>query len=56
MKGDHDMGGFDDCFNHTLIFADPDLVVHSALQHVHDVILEIIPVAFPVESHEIPLM
>ena len=44
------------CFSHTFSFVDDDLVIHSALQHIRDVILDIIPVAFPKESHEVPLM
>ena len=42
--------------SHTFSFVDDDLVIHNALQHIHDVVLEIILVAFPTESHEIPVM
>ena len=31
-------------------------MVHSALQHIRDVVLEIVIVTFPEESHEIPMM
>ena len=43
-------------FSHTFIFADVDPVIHSVLQHIHDVVLEVIPVAYPTELHEIPVM
>ena len=43
-------------FNDTFSFVDVDLVNHSTLWHIHDVILEIILVPFLEESHEIPVM
>ena len=33
---------------------DPD--IHSALQDICDVVLEVVPVAYPMESHEVPMM
>ena len=44
------------CFSHTFIFADVDPVIHSALQHIHDVVLELVPVIYPVDPHEAPMM
>ena len=43
-------------FSHTLIFVDVDRQIHNPLQHIHDVVLEIVPLAFPEESHEVPMM
>ena len=43
-------------FNHTFHFVDVDQVIHSVLRHIRDVFLEIIPVEFHEESHEIPVM
>ena len=35
------------CFSYTFNFADTNPVIHSALQHICDVVLEINPVAYP---------
>ena len=43
-------------FSHTFSFADIDLVIHSALQHIHNFVLEVVPIAYPTESHEVPMM
>ena len=44
------------CFSHTFNFTNVDPVIHSTLQHIYDAVFEIVPVAFPEESHELPMM
>ena len=44
------------CFSHTFIFADVDHVVHNAPHHIHDVILKVVPFAYPVDPLEAPMM
>ena len=39
------------CFNHTIIFTNTNLVVHSALQHVHDVFLKVVLVVYLMDPH-----
>ena len=43
-------------FRLTFSFMDNDPVIHSALHHVRDVVLEVVLVAYPMESHEVPMM
>ena len=31
-------------------------MIHSALQHIHDVVLEVVPIAYPTELHEVHMM
>ena len=44
------------CFSHTFNFVDTNPSIHSALQHIHDVVLKFVPVAYPVDLHEEPMM
>ena len=39
------------CFNHTFSFTDTNLVIHSALYHIHNVVLKVVPVAYLVDLH-----
>ena len=39
------------CFNHTFSFADSNLDVHNVLQLIHDVVLKVVLVAYPVDPH-----
>ena len=43
-------------FSHTLIFVDVDRQIHNPLQHIRDVVLEIVPLTFPKELHEVLMM
>ena len=47
---------FSNFLSHTFSFVDVDLVIHSALQHIHDVVLKIVLVAYPMDPHEAPMM
>ena len=33
-----------------------DLVIHSALQNINGIVLEIVPVSYPMKSQEVPMM
>ena len=44
------------CFSNTFSFADVDPLIHSALQHIHDIVLKVVPVAYPMDPHEAPMM
>jgi hypothetical protein len=39
------------CFTHTSSFADADPEVNNALQLIRDVILQVVPVAYPADPH-----
>ena len=39
------------CFTHTFSFADANPYVCNALQLIHDVVLKVVLVAYPVDSH-----
>ena len=43
-------------FSHTFSFVDGDLVIHNALQHICDVVLKVVLVAYPMDPHEAPIM
>ena len=38
-------------FTHTFSFADANLDVYNALQLIHDVVLKVVPVAYPMDPH-----
>ena len=42
-------------FSHTFNFVNVDPVIHSTLQHIRNVVLEIVPVEFPKGPHEMPV-
>ena len=44
------------CFSHTFSFVYADTVIHSVLQHICDVVLKIVLVAYPIDLHEAPMM
>ena len=35
---------------------DANPAIHSALQHIHDFFLKVVPVAYPVDLHVAPMM
>ena len=39
-------------FTHTFSFVDTNLVIHSALQHIQDIVLKVVLIAYPVDLHE----
>ena len=43
-------------FTHTFSFPDTNPVIHSTLQHIRDVVLKVVLVAYPVDPHETCLM
>ena len=43
-------------FSHTFSFADVDPMIHSDLQHICDVVLKVVLVAYHVDPHEAPMM
>ena len=44
------------CFSHTFSFVDVDRVIHSVLQYIPDVVLKVVPVSYPGDPHEVPMM
>ena len=44
------------CFGDTLSFVNADPMIHSALQHIHGVVLKVVSVAYPIYPHETPMM
>ena len=38
-------------FTHTFSFPDTNPVIHSTLQHIRDVVLKVVLVAYPVDLH-----
>ena len=44
------------CFTHTFSFTDTNPAIHNALQHIHDVVLKVVPVSYPVDPHKICLI
>ena len=38
-------------FSHTFSFEDVDPVIHSALNHIRDVVLKVVPLAYPMDPH-----
>ena len=43
-------------FSNTLSFADADPIIHSALQHIYDVVLKVVLVTYLVDLYEAPVM
>ena len=41
-------------FTHTFIFASVDPIIDSTLQHIHNIVLEIVPMELPMGSSETP--
>ena len=41
-------------FTHTFIFASVDPIIDSTLQHIHNIVLEIVPVELPMGPQEKP--
>ena len=39
------------CFSHIFHFADANLFIHSALQHICDVVLKVVPIAYSMDPH-----
>ena len=39
-------------FTHTFNFTDINLLIHNALQHIHTVVLKVVPVAYLVDTYE----
>ena len=39
------------CFTHTFSFMDTNMYVHNALQLIYDVVLKVVLVAYPMDSH-----
>ena len=47
---------FSICLSHTFSFVIVDPVIHSLLQHIHDVVFKVFLVTYPVDRHEAPMM
>ena len=43
-------------FSHNFSFLNDDSIIHSALQHIRNIVLEIVPVALPAGLQETPVM
>ena len=39
-------------FTYTLIFVDTNPTIHYSLKHIRDVVLKVVPVAYPMDLHE----
>ena len=41
------------CFTHNFSFTNTNPVIHNALQNIRDVVMNVVPVAYPLDPHEI---
>ena len=44
------------CFSHTFSFEDVDPTIHSALQHICNVFMKVLPFTYPVDLHQTDIM